>query len=114
MDANVKSPISEIATQHVALIPISISNMWSNFATRTFVGRIKMTNRDLDHPLAFDESMSTIVSCRIAMFVLIQGQLANSRCQLFASWAKLFIIARREQSSRSILSKYGRCLNVGE
>jgi lysophospholipid acyltransferase (LPLAT)-like uncharacterized protein len=41
-DANDKSPGREIATQHVALIPISTSNMlWSNFATRTFVGRIK-------------------------------------------------------------------------
>jgi hypothetical protein len=39
--ANDKSPISEIATQHMALIPISTPNMlWSNFATRTFVGRI--------------------------------------------------------------------------
>jgi poly(3-hydroxybutyrate) depolymerase len=45
-DANDKSPISEIATQHVALIPISISNMlWSNFATRTFVGRINTDTR---------------------------------------------------------------------
>jgi hypothetical protein len=40
-DANDKSPISEIATQHVALIPRLIPSMlWSNFATRTFVGRI--------------------------------------------------------------------------
>jgi hypothetical protein len=39
--ANDKSPISEIATQHVALIPISTSYMlWSIFATRIFVGRI--------------------------------------------------------------------------
>jgi hypothetical protein len=44
-DANDKSPISEIATQHMTLIPISTPNMmWSNFATRTFVGRIKITN----------------------------------------------------------------------
>jgi hypothetical protein len=40
-DANDKCPISEIATQHMALIPISTPNMlWLNFATRTFVGRI--------------------------------------------------------------------------
>jgi hypothetical protein len=40
-DANDKSPISEIATQHTALILMPTPSMlWSNFATRTFVGRI--------------------------------------------------------------------------
>jgi hypothetical protein len=43
IDANDKSPISEIATQHMALILKSTPNMlWSNFATRTFVGRISI------------------------------------------------------------------------
>jgi hypothetical protein len=46
VNANDKSPISEIAAQHVVLIPISASNMLcSNFATRTFVGRIKVNER---------------------------------------------------------------------
>jgi hypothetical protein len=48
LDANDKSPISEIATQHIALFRISTSNMlWSNFANRTFVGRIKLVTSNV-------------------------------------------------------------------